>query len=328
MAAQARAVPRLTIFTPMNSSSAASASIGIRLSADANEIVAISTHTPWSTVDQRLRARPDVRGRADDHAETGRPPRPPETTLATPWAHSSRSRSARGPSCMRSAATQVSSDSTPASTATSRIEAAMACQSPVGRIGPASWLSPLARSTSVNRQPASAAVTVAMASAASGAGTNRTLGMRSHTSSTPIVSRPIMTASPWSVATWAGTSIRLSSADRCGLPPSTMWSCESAMTTPTPASMPWMTAGETPRAALATRNAPRMICSSPAASVMAQVARQPYTWTRSATTSDRSRGGAADLDDGAAQRARDDAADDRRHQPGRDRRPGRDRDAQ
>jgi hypothetical protein len=139
----------------------------------------------------------------------------------------------------------------------------------------------------VTSQPKAQALAEAMSSAASGAGTALTdFGIRSQRASTPIVSRPTAILWPCSSASWWGSSIRLASAERCGLPPSTMCSWDRAMTTPTPASMPWTTAGETASAALAARNTPSSSCTAPASRVIMQVARQPYVSTRSATTRD------------------------------------------
>src|SRR5689334_6894679 len=44
--------------------------------------------------------------------------------------------------------------------------------------------------------------------------------------------------------------------------------------------MPWTTAGDTASAVLATPQAPRATCSSPAHNVIAQVAGHPYNWIK------------------------------------------------
>ncbi len=160
----------------------------------------------------------------------------------------------------------------------------MPCQSPLGMAGDAHSLKPLDRSALAMSQPNTPAVSAAMASAASGAGSTFRRGRRGHSSSTVMVSTPTATAWLWLFTIWFGSSMRLSTADFCDCPPSTTWSCDRAMTTPTPASMPWTTAGETASAVLATLNAPSTSCSTPAARVIMQVARQPYVRTSSPTT--------------------------------------------
>ena len=67
-------------------------------------------------------------------------------------------------------------------------------------------------------------------------------------------------------------------------PPSRTWTCCSAMIAPIPASMACTTTGEIASAALATRLRPSRICTSPAATVIAQVTFQPKRPTNSATT--------------------------------------------
>ncbi len=88
-------------------------------------------------------------------------------------------------------------------------------------------------------------------------------------------------------ANWPGSAATLSTAELSGLPPSTTCSCPTAIVTPMPASMACTIAGLIASAPRATRTAPSASWASPARTVMAQVARQPYRCTSSAVTTSR-----------------------------------------
>ncbi len=206
--------------------------------------------------------------------------------LASPWPRSSRSRSPVR--CdIRSTATAESSDSTLATAVTVSTAARTARGGPCGRSGTRSCGCQAGRSTRASRRSSVIASVVAAATAASGPGTLVSRApnspyrpgsrpSRGQPSSTAAVTAPTTRADGCGAASWLGRASRLARDELCGEPPRTTCNCAIAMARPTPASMPCTMAGETASAVRATRLTPSRSWSRPAASVMAQVACQPY----------------------------------------------------
>ncbi len=206
---------RLTSRRPTTTSTAASAASGIASSSPAQNSTTSAIHTPCRTVEARLRAPAATLAELRTMTPvTGRPPSRPETVLAAPWATSSRSSRARGPSCIRSTATAESSDSTLATRAivtTARAISAAGASGQRGRISSASGAS--GSSTRATSAPVAAATRVAASTATSAAGSSDTRTSRGQASSSTTVSRPISSEAPWWPDTWAGRSRRLRQAD-------------------------------------------------------------------------------------------------------------------
>ncbi len=218
---------------------------------------------------------------------TGSPPSAPDRMFAAPWPRSSRSRSARGgrlpvrrwEAISLSVATADSRDSTLPTRVTVRTAAMMPRTGPSGSSGRA-WLLQDGRSTRGRVSPASAAKAVAVATAASAAGTLRRAsptrpGSRGQPSSTARVTALTPSAAGCRWANWPGSPSTLATAELCGVPPRTMCSWASAIVTPTPASMPCTMAGLTMSAERAVRSAASPSWQQPASTVTAQVVRHP-----------------------------------------------------
>ncbi len=154
-------------------------------------------------------------------------------------------------------------------------------QAPSGNLGSGSEPRiELGRSTRGRSRWNAAATAVPTVTAASGAGIARsclgsTLASRDHSRMIAIVTIPTSVAALWLSMICPGSVAMLSRAWLSGSPPSTTCNCPKTMVSPIPPSMPCTIAGETATAARATRLTANRICTTPAATVTAQVTRHP-----------------------------------------------------
>ena len=244
-------------FQPAWTRMPASAGSGMRASADGSSAANSSSQTPCSTREALVFAPAATFAELRTiTAVIGSAPSTPHTALPAPCAISSLSYSVRGPSCSRSTAAALNSDSADAISVKARtVPSSAGLASSPNASRPGGWTEssrPFTSTVATGRLSARVA-TVARATAASAPGTDwACLGSFFQPTITAMVPTPTASETSASVLPNASTaapgSPRILSTPEAGASsPAAAYSCPAMMTRPIPASMPSTTEREIAR---------------------------------------------------------------------------------